>query len=254
MEQTQQTQNKFQYPTEEVTLPSTGILYDPNSPLSKGVIEMKYMTALEEDILTNQNYIKDGTVIDKLLQALIVTPINYNDLLIGDKNAILIAARILGYGSDYTFKYEGESHTIDLTSIEDKPLHEEVKAATANSFSYTLPTSKIEVTFGFMTHGQDVAIGKEIKGLKKINKKSNPDLSTRMKYIITAVNGDTEKKTIREFVDKGLLARDARALRAYINEIQPDTDLTFEREDSNGDFETLTVPITANFFWPDAEL
>ena len=250
----EQTQNKFQYPTEEVTLPSTGVLYDSQSPLSKGVIEMKYMTALEEDILTNQNYIKDGTVIDRLLKSLIVTPINYDDLLIGDKNAILIAARILGYGSDYTFKYNDESHTIDLTTIEDKPLHEEIKNAKSNNFSYTLPTSKIEVTFSLMTHGKDIAIGKEIQGLKKINKKSNPELSTRMKYIITSVNGDSEKKTIREFVDKGLLARDARELRTYINEIQPDTDLTFEREASNGDFETLTIPITANFFWPDAEL
>jgi len=254
MEQTQQTQNKFQYPTEEVTLPSTGILYDPKSPLAKGTIEMKYMTALEEDILTNQNYIKDGTVIDRLLKSLITTPINYDDLLIGDKNAILIAARILGYGSDYTFKYEGESHTIDLTTIEDKPLHEDVLNAKTNNFSYTLPTSKIEVTFSFMTHGKDIAITKEVKGLKKINKKSNPELSTRMKYMITSVNGDSERKTIREFVDKGLLARDARALRTYINLIQPDTDLTFEREDNNGDFETLTIPIAASFFWPDAEL
>ena len=250
----QQTENKFQYPTEEVTLPSTGILYDPKSPLSKGTIEMKYMTALEEDILTNQNYIKDGSVIDRLIKSLIVTPINYDDLLIGDKNAILIAARILGYGSDYTFKYEGENHSVDLTTIEDKPLHEEVQNAESNIFSYTLPTSKIEITFSFMTHGRDIAVTKEIKGLKKINKKSNPELSTRMKYIINSVNGDSEKKTIREFVDKGLLARDARALRMYINEIQPDTDLTFEREASNGDFETLTIPITANFFWPDAEL
>ena len=215
---------------------------------------MKYMTALEEDILTNQNYIKDGSVIDRLIKSLIVTPINYDDLLIGDKNAILIAARILGYGSDYTFKYEGENHSIDLTTIEDKPLHEEVQKAKLNSFSYTLPTSKIEITFSFMTHGRDISVAKEIKGLKKINKKSNPELSTRMKYIINSVNGDSEKKTIREFVDKGLLARDARALRKYINEIQPDTDLTFEREASNGDFETLTIPITANFFWPDAEL
>ena len=250
----EQTDNKFQYPTEEVTLPSTGVLYDPDSPLAKGTIEMKYMTALEEDILTNQNYIQDGTVIDKLIKSLIVTPINYDDLLIGDKNAVLIAARILGYGSDYTFDYKGESHTIDLTTIEDKPLHEDVLSAKTNNFTFTLPTSKIEVTFKFMTHGSDIAVGKEIKGLQKIDKKSNADLSTRMKYLLTSVNGDSEKRTIREFVDKGLLARDARALRLYINLIQPDTDLTFEREISNGDFETLTIPITATFFWPDAEL
>ena len=97
-------ETKHQFPTEEVTLPSKGLLYPKESPLSKGVIEIKYMTAKEEDILTNQNYIQKGTVIDKLLQSLIVTPIDYNDLLTGDKNAILIAARILGYGAAYEFK------------------------------------------------------------------------------------------------------------------------------------------------------
>ena len=97
-----------QYPAEEVTLPSKGLLYPKDSPLSKGIIEMKYMTAREEDILTNQNLIKNGTVIDKLLQSLILTDFNYNDLLLGDKNAVLIAARILGYGSDYNFNYKGE--------------------------------------------------------------------------------------------------------------------------------------------------
>ena len=104
--------NTHQFPTEEVTLPSKGLLYPEDSPLRSGKIEMKYMTAREEDILTNQNYIEDGTVIDKLLQSLIVTPVKYNDLLVGDKNAILIAARILGYGKDYTFEYNNESITI----------------------------------------------------------------------------------------------------------------------------------------------
>ena len=74
-------EQKHQFPTEEVTLPSKGLLYPEGSPLKKGVIEMKYMTAREEDILTNQNLIQNGTVIDKLLQSLIVTPINYDELL-----------------------------------------------------------------------------------------------------------------------------------------------------------------------------
>ena len=108
-----------QFPTEEVTLPSKGLLYSKDSPLSTGVLEMKYMTAREEDILTNQNLIENGTVIDKLLQSLIVTPIDYNDLLLGDKNAVLIAARILGYGKDYTFNFNGEEKTIDLTEVKD---------------------------------------------------------------------------------------------------------------------------------------
>ena len=104
---------KFKFPTEQVELPSKGLVYPKDNPLSSGQIEMKYMTAREEDILTNQNYIAKGTVIDKLLQALIVSDINYNDIVVGDKNALLVAARILGYGKDYEFSYRGETHTID---------------------------------------------------------------------------------------------------------------------------------------------
>ncbi len=96
---------ELKIPTEKVLLPSKGLLYSETSPLAKGEIEMKYMTAKEEDILTNANFLRQGTVLDKLLQALIVTPIDYNDLLVGDKNAIMIAARVLGYGKDYPFKY-----------------------------------------------------------------------------------------------------------------------------------------------------
>ena len=118
---TNPTNTSIQFPSEEVTLPSKGLLYSEGSPLKNGIIEMKYMTAREEDILTNQNLIKNGTVIDKLLQSLIITPIDYNDLLIGDKNAILIASRILGYGQEYSFTYthpnsgEEEEVTVDLT-------------------------------------------------------------------------------------------------------------------------------------------
>ena len=90
-------ENKFKLPTEMVDLPSKGLLYPEGNPLREGKIEIKYMTAKEEDILTNQNYIKQGVVIDKLLQSLIVTKINYDDLLVGDKNAIMVAARILAY-------------------------------------------------------------------------------------------------------------------------------------------------------------
>ena len=76
----EQTQQKPQFPSEEVTLPSKGLLYPEGSPLKSGIIEMKYMTAKEEDILTNANFIQNGTVIDKLLQSLILSDINYNDL------------------------------------------------------------------------------------------------------------------------------------------------------------------------------
>jgi len=247
-------QTKQQFPTEEVTLPSKGLLYPKESPLSKGVIEMKYMTAREEDILTNQNYIENGTVIDKLMQSLIVTPIDYNDLLVGDKNAILVAARILGYGKDYNFTYNGEEIEVDLTQIEDKSLDESLLKEGKNEFSFTLPTSKTEINFKFLTHKDEKAIDAELKGIKKLNKNASAEMSTRIKYLITAVNGDYEKKTIRDFVDNQLLAIDSRALRNYITEIQPDTNLTFNYEARNGDFVDIDIPININFFWPDAAI
>ena len=247
-------ENKQQFPTEEVTLPSKGLLYPKDSLLNKGVIEMKYMTAREEDILTNQNYIENGTVIDKLLQSLIITPCNYNELLIGDKNAILVAARILGYGSDYTFKHKNEEVEINLTEIEDKTLDESLVTGGVNNFSFTLPASKIEITFKFLTHGDEISIANEVKGLKKINKKVSPELSTRMKHIITSINGDYDSKIIRKFIDGSFLAKDARALRNYIVKIQPDCDLHFDYEERNGDFVRIPIPIGIQFFWPDVEL
>ena len=241
-----------QFPTEMVTLPSKGLLYPEGSPLKKGEIEMKYMTAREEDILTNQNLIENGTVIDKLLQSLIVTPINYSDLLIGDKNAVLVAARILGYGKDYEFEYNGEKIEVDLTTISDKPLNESISKSDKNEFSFKLPASNIEITFKFLTHGDEQAISNELKGLKKINKNSSAELSTRMKHIITSINGDYEKSTIREFIDTKLLARDSRALRNHIVDLQPDVELTFDYEDRRGNITTIDIPVGINFFWPDA--
>ena len=245
-------ENKQQFPTEEVTLPSKGLLYSKDSPLKKGTIEMKYMTAREEDILTNQNFIKNGTVIDKLLESLIVSKIDYNDLILGDKNAILIAARILGYGSDYTFEYNGEEHTVDLTTIEDKFLNESLVKDGKNEFSFTLPTSKTPVTFKFLTHKDEIAISNELKGLQKINKNNVPNNTTRLKHIITSVNGNYETKNIREFVDNNLLARDARALRKYISDIQPDVKLVYENEKPSGEVTEIAIPIGVGFFWPDA--
>jgi len=247
-------ETKQQFPTEEVTLPSKGLLYPEESPLSKGVIIMKYMTAREEDILTNQNLIEKGTVIDKLLQSLIVTPIDYNELITGDKNAILVAARILGYGKDYNFNYKGENIDIDLTSVNDKLFNEKLISNRENRFDFTLPTSKIAITFKVLTHGDEKAIENEIKGLKRINKNGSFELSTRLKYLITSINGDYEKSTIREFVDSQLLAIDARALRNYVGEVQPDVNLNFEYEDKNGDFIEIPIPINLNFFWPDVQL
>jgi hypothetical protein len=241
-------ESKFKMPTETVELPSKGLLYPEDSELAKGTIEIKYMTAREEDILTNQAYIKNGTVLDKLMKSLIVSKINYDELLIGDKNAIMIASRILGYGSDYSFSYNNEEYTVDLSLIENKPLKEELFTNRTNEFSFTLPKSKNNITFKLLSHKDEQDINRELEGLKKINKDSDPSLSTRLKYMITSVEGLRDKKDIREFVDNALLAQDSRALREYIKEIQPDVDLTFFPNDTNN---RVSIPIGVSFFWPD---
>jgi hypothetical protein len=245
--------SKFNFPTEVVDLPSKGLIYPKENPLSSGTVEMKYMTAKEEDILTNQSYIQKGIVIDKLLQSLIVSSIDYNDLSIGDKNAIMIAARVLGYGKDYTFTYKGEEVTVDLTTLEDKPVNDALlTSANKNEFKFKLPTSGINITFKLLTHGDEQKISKELDSLKKISKELSPELSTRLKYIITSIEGNYETSAIREFVDSRLLARDSRALREYIREIQPDINLVFDFEKDNGDVEEgIDIPIGINFFWPD---
>tara|TARA_R110000744_G_scaffold47963_1_gene105283 strand:- start:232 stop:963 length:732 start_codon:yes stop_codon:yes gene_type:complete len=242
--------SEFKFPTEEIDLPSKGLLYPKDNPLSSGKIEMKYMTAKEEDILTNPNYITKGTVIDKLLQSLIITKVDYNDLIVGDQNAIMVAARILGYGKDYEFQYAGESQTVDLTTLEDKIFDESLITPHTNEFSFTLPHSKVDITFKILTIRDSDKIKRELEGLKKINKDNNSERSTRLKYTITSVDADREAKTIREFVDTALLARDARAFRNYVNEVQPNLDLKVTVETRNGE-EDVELPITATFFWPE---
>jgi hypothetical protein len=244
-------ENKFNFPTEIVELPSKGIIYPKENPLSSGKVEMKYMTAREEDIITNQNYIQKGVVIEKLLRSLVMSDVNLDDLVTGDKNAIMVAARVLGYGKDYTFDYLGTEYTVDLSRLEDKPIDESLFTPGINEFEFILPHSQNKVTFQLMTEGLEKKIDNELKGLSKINKENLPEMSTRMKHLITSVNGENDRKYVREFVDNALLARDAKALRDYIVKIQPDVNFVFDRETYNGEIEETEIPITANFFFPN---
>jgi len=245
-------ESKFKLPTETVDLPSKGLFYPEDSPLAKGTIEMKYMTAKEEDILTNQNYIQKGIVIDKLLQSLIVTEkVDYSSLLSGDKNAIMIAARILAYGKDYKVSIQGKEVVIDLSELQNKEIDlSEIKRG-ENKFDFFSSETENNLTFKLLTHKDEQLIEREITGLQKIDKDNITTSTTRLKHLITSINGLTEKKDIREFVDKYLLAKDARALRLEYNRVNPDVDLTVFPE---GFEEGVDLPITLAFFWPDSRL
>jgi hypothetical protein len=241
---------EFKVPTEKVELPSKGLIYPKENLLSQGFVEMKYMTAKEEDILLNQGYIKNGTALDKLMKAMIVSPINYDDLIVGDKNAIMVAARILGYGAEYSFEYNEEEHTVDLSTLDSKPIDESLFTQGVNDFPFTLPFSKTEITYKLLTNRDELSITRELEGLKKIYKDNPPELSTRLKYIITSVGGSDDQKVIREFVDKHMLARDSKSLRSHIKTNQPDVDLTFF---PSGNTNRVSIPIGLRFFWPDFE-
>jgi hypothetical protein len=244
---------EFKLPTEMVELPSKGLLYPEGHPLAEGKIEMKYMTAKEEDILTNQNYIRQGIVIDKLLQSLIVTKFDYNDLLIGDKDAIMMAARVLGYGKDYTFTYLGEEITVDLTTLKEKPLDEsKLLEKGKNEFQYELPHTGNNITFKLLTHKDDKNIDAELEGLKKINKNDNPELTTRLKHMVLSVNGDYDSKTIRNFIDTAFLARDSKSFREYYSQISPGIETKIKYEFIEGVEEDVNIQFNTNFFWPDA--
>ena len=255
-------QQKF--PSEIIELPSKGHFYSQENPLSSGNIEIKYMTAKEEDILTSRNLIQKGIVLDKLLQSLIVTPIDYNDLLIGDKNAILFASRILAYGKDYSVEIECPSCgkkttlTIDLSALGHKEVDLEKHFPDGSrEVDFTLPASKVVVTLTLFTNQDEKAIEQDLKGLKKISTQTGTDfeITTRLKRIIVAINGDRDKAKINKFVSEDLLSRDSLAIRTFLSEVTPDVDSKFiftcEQSDC-GEERSMSVPLTAQFFWPTA--
>ena len=239
--------SNIKFPTEVIKLPSQGLIYPETSPLSSGEVELKYMTAKEEDILSNQSYIEKGTVLDKLLESVIIGDVNIKDLIVGDKNAILVATRMLGYGKDYKFLHKGEEHTVDLSTLENVEIDTEKFIKGENSFNFTLPNTDTEITFKLLNGNDESKIDRELKGLKKLNPNNSPVISTRLKYLITSVGGDTDTKTIREYVDTQLLAVDSRALRNYIRGMQPDINLIYELESG----EEVDIPLGISFFWPD---
>jgi len=242
---------EYKFPTEMVDLPSKGYFYADGHPLSSGKVEVKYMTAKEEDILTSQNLIQQGLVIDKLLESLIVDKsVNLDDMLIGDKNAIMVAARVLGYGKDYQFTYDGEEQSVDLSTLEPVELDFSKFTKGKNEFNFKLPNSEREVVFKLLNAKDEKEIDSEIKAKQKISKEQSSELTTRLKKMILSVDGKSEKSHINNFVDNEFLSRDSLAFRQYLSSITPDVDMTTKVVDSTGKESEVTIPVTLRFFWP----
>jgi hypothetical protein len=213
------------------------------------------MTAKEEDILTSTNLIRKGIQLDKLLESIVVEPgVHINDLLVGDKNAILVTSRMLAFGPDYpiTVRDNGtrknEEVNVDLSKIEIKEIDESLLNR-QNEYDFVLPVSKTPIKFKLLTHGDEMIINKDIEASEKITKQGN-EITARYRKIIIEVNGNRDLGHISNFVANQLLAGDSRGLRKYMKSITPDLNLTFEYMHSDGETEALRIPFGIDFFYP----
>ena len=244
---------EHKFPSETVDLPSEGKLYPEGHPLKDGIVEIKYMTAKEEDILTSQNLIKKGLVVDKLLDSLILTEgVNSDDLILGDKNAVMVAARILAYGPEYTCQVNhpttgvASTHTFNLAECPFKKLPEDIKE---NLFEITLPISKKKIKFSLLAGKDERLIDEELNASKKVGAVA-PELTTRLRYLIKEVDGDSSQTTIN-LISQNILSRDSMYLREEIKKVTPD--IIMEQEvDLGGESVKVDIPMTVGFFWPNS--
>jgi hypothetical protein len=250
-------EKQYDFPTEVLDLPSEGRIYPKDNPLSSGRITIKLMTAKEEDILSSTNLIKKGVVLDKLFESIIVDDVNPKDIIIGDKNAILLATRVLGYGPDYEFSFysskknESINVSMDLTQVKTKDVDLSV-FNNKNEFEYVTPHGKNKIIFKILTHGDENDIDKEVEALKKLNKDLSSDITTRLRYMIKSVDGNADVGHITRFVNN-MRALDSRAFRQYVKNISPDMDMTYTYTHLDGEVEEAPITLGVSFFWPSNE-
>ena len=198
----------FEFPTETIDLPSKGLVYPEKSPLRSGKIEIKYMTAKEEDILSSQNLISKGVVLDRLFDSLIVTKgVKQTDLIVGDKNAVMVAARVLAYGPEYqaSIMHEGVEHEVsfDLSKVDYKPLDPDVEY-NGNSFPFKLPKAGLEIKIKIFTGKEERVADKEITATQKTGIAST--VTSRLRQMIISVGDDSSQSTINKLVTNMLSA------------------------------------------------
>lgn len=249
-------EKQYDFPTEVITLPSGGKCYPETNPLSSGQLEIKYMTAKEEEILASQNLIKKGVVLDKLFESIIVDKhINASEIIIGDKNAIMLATRILAYGAEYEVetydsKDEKVNIKIDLSKVQTKEIDTSILNRD-NRYNFTTP-SGYKLVLKLLTHGDEQKIDEELRALEKLNKSGvSSELTTRYRYIIQEVDGKSDTKSIIDFINNKFVTRDTRAVREYLKKIQPDVVMEYEYIDpENGEKEVRPIPMGVGFFYP----
>lgn len=251
----------YEVPVETVPLPSLGRTYDTDSPLyGSETVQIKAMTAKDEDILTSKALIKKGTVITQLIKnCLVDRSIDVDGMLVGDRNAIMTALRVTGYGSDYNIEVdcpacgERSKQTFDLTELPIKRLDVNPIAEGANLFEFKLPMTKKKVRFKFLTGENEAEITVMMERRKKQGMESDALVTTRLQHSIVAIEGVTDRNKINQFI-RNMPARDSLALRKHIDAAEPGIDMKSWMTCPHClEHSEVRLPMGASFFWPDTE-
>lgn len=222
-------------PSEIVTLASGGKIYPADHVLRSGQVEMRYMTAYDEDILTNTSYIKNGVVFDKLLESIILTDVPINEIAEADRFGLIIHARILAYGADYPVTVQDPkteniiSRTINLRTLTHKPFN--LQPTDNGEFEYQVNSDTV-IYFKYPN--------KEVESLK---------VSEYLKTIITQVNDSRDEAVIDDFIRYRFLSQDAKPFRKFVTENEPGLNLNVEIEGEDGSTFTSRFPIGPELFW-----
>ncbi len=251
----------LEVPVETVPLPSQGKVYSENSSLyQKETVDIKAMTTKEEDILTSHAFIKKGTVITELIRScLIDRSININEMISGDKNAIMIAIRITGYGAEYEADVQcpeceaKEKQVFQLDQLGLKRLEIEPVRPGENLFAFKLPVCGKTVAFKFLTGRDEEEILTTQQRMKKTLQSVNEtNISTKLRYSIVEIDGKSDKTLINAFIAK-MPARDSLMLRKFIDKNEPGVDMTQSCTCSSCNHEwEVSVPLGVSFFWPQS--
>lgn len=253
---------KWEIPVETVPLPTHGKIYSPESFFyDKDTVDIKAMTAKEEDILSSQAYIKKGTVLNELIKSCVMDKdANPDDLIVGDRTALTMAIRITGYGTKYdvniTCRHCGATNesNVDLSELPIKTLEISPVKEGENLFEYVLPVSKKKVLFKFLTGKDEAERNKSIESMQNLYGESYLGNVTKgIESHIISIDGVTKKSAINAFIDK-MPAFDSKSLRNFIKRSEPgiDTKLNYKCPSCSGESE-VDLPITTNFFWPTLE-
>jgi hypothetical protein len=246
------------FATFTVELPSLGKVYPVGHPLAnKKEIEMRHMTAREEDILTSPTLLRSGKAINKVLQNCLVSKCNIDNLLVGDRNALLLALRVSGYGPDYKVMLISEAtgeqfeYTFDLREVEYDTLKVEPAELNQNAFETTLPVTNATVLFRLLTVQDETSLSNEQEKLRK-TVHIEKGITTRLISQIVNVNGETNKLKIKKFVEN-LPVRDSRHFRTVYTETMPDVDMTqWVTDPTSGEEVQVDIPVGVEFLWPSS--